>query len=59
MNESTVTTSADTAKASDSTVEVAANTTERRGWESPVLTKLPAAEAGQGGSHTSDGDGYS
>jgi len=59
MNESTVTTSADTAKASDSTAEVAANTAERRRWESPILTKLPAVEAKHGGEFHSDGEGYS
>jgi len=59
MSESTVKTSADTAKETDSTVEVVANTAERRRWESPVLTKLPAVEARQGGESGNDGEGYS
>jgi len=59
MSESTVKTSADTAKETDSTVEVVANTAERRRWESPVLTKLPAVEARLGGETGNDGEGYS
>jgi hypothetical protein len=57
MSESTIKTSADTANASDSTV--VANTAERRRWESPVLTKLPAVEASVGSAGQMDADGYS
>jgi hypothetical protein len=46
MSKSTPKTSDDTAKARDNAVEGVKDTAERPRWESPVLTKLPAVEAG-------------
>jgi len=56
MSETPPKTTDDTAKPGDGTVEIEQAAAE---WESPILTKLPAVEAGKPGGPYFDGSGYS